>query len=180
MHGENIVKKNNQAWKLTLLLVIFLAPFIIALFVYQARDGLHFMTKNVGALIHPSVAFSTVGTLPEQQHRWWMVYYSDNGCDEACERALNHFETIRESLLKEKDRLGIILITKSATDAVPFKDVYIIQHGMPLPASLPAENGRAIWLVDPLGNVILNYNPVTLDNRLLLDLRHLLKVSQIG
>jgi hypothetical protein len=60
------------------------------------------------------------------------------------------------------------------------KHVVIIQNQQPLPAGLPIEEGRAIWMVDPLGNIILNYDPVALDNRLLLDLRHLLKVSQIG
>lgn len=173
------MKKNKQAWKLTLLMLIFLAPFIGALFVYQARDGLHFMTKSAGTLIRPSVAFETVGQLPDER-RWWMVYYSDAGCDDACNKALAQFDTIRQSLLKDSDRLGIILITKDAPRPVRFTNVYQIQDEQTLPTGLPSDAGRAIWLVDPLGNIILNYDPVQLDNRMLLDLRHLLKVSQIG
>lgn len=173
------MKKNKQALKLTLLLLVFLAPFIAALFVYQARDGIHFMTKNAGTLIRPSVHFETLGALPSER-RWWMVYYSDKGCDVACEEALNHFDVIRDSLLEDSHRLGIILITKDKIRTVSFHGVYEMEYLGDLPEGLPTENGRAIWLMDPLGNIILNYDPVKLDNLLLLDLRHLLKVSRIG
>jgi hypothetical protein len=74
----------------------------------------------------------------------------------------------------------MILVTKSAIGAIPFDHVQVIQHALPLPDTLPTENGRGMWLVDPNGNIILNYDPTKMDNRLLLDLRHLLKVSQIG
>ncbi len=173
------MKKNKTALKLTLLLLVFMAPFFTALFLYQARDGFHFMTNSAGSLIRPSVSFDLVGTLPAER-RWWMVYYSDARCDADCDKALNHFNTIRESLLEDSKRLGVILITKEKVEQVSVKEVLIIQDLQPLPAGLPTEQGRAIWMVDPLGNIILNYNPVELDNRLLLDLRHLLKVSQIG
>jgi hypothetical protein len=173
------MKKKNQALKLTILLLVFLAPFFAALFVYQARDGIHFMTKNAGTLIRPTVHFETLGTLPPER-RWWMVYYSDAGCDAACEKALSHFETIRQSLIEDSPRLGVILITKTQIHTVPFKGVYETEFLGPLPEGLPSEHGRAIWLMDPLGNIILSYDPVVLDNRLLLDLRHLLKVSRIG
>ena len=173
------MKKNNQAWKLTLLLLIFLAPFIGALFVYQARDGIHFMTKSAGTLIRPSVAFETIGTLPEER-RWWMVYYSDAGCDASCDKALKHFDTIRQSLLKDSDRLGVMLITKEIPRPVRYTNVHQVKDMQPLPEGLPVTHGRGIWLMDPNGNIIMNYDPMQLDNRMLLDLRHLLKVSQIG
>jgi hypothetical protein len=173
------MKKNNKALKLTLLLLVFFAPFMAALFMYQARDGFHFMTKNAGTLIRPSVSFEKIGTLPDER-RWWMVYYSDDGCDDACQNALKHFDTIQQSLFKDKDRLGLLLITKSSIGAVPVDNVRVVQYVLPLPEGLPTEKGRAIWLMDPHGNIILNYDPQQLDNRLLLDLRHLLKVSQIG
>ena len=137
------------------------------------------MTKNVGTLIRPSVHFETLGSLPPER-RWWMVYYSDVGCDAACEKALNHFEMIRQSLVEDSPRLGMILITQKQIHTVPFKGVYELEYVGALPEGLPSHNGRAIWLVDPLGNIILDYDPVVLDNRLLLDLRHLLKVSRIG
>jgi hypothetical protein len=45
---------------------------------------------------------------------------------------------------------------------------------------MPEGQTTAIWLIDPLGNIILRYDASALDNRMLLDLRYLLKVSQIG
>ena len=100
--------------------------------------------------------------------------------DAACEKALSHFETIRQSLIEDSPRLGVILITQKQIHTVPFKGVYELEFVGKLPEGLPSHAGRAIWLVDPLGNIILDYDPVALDNRLLLDLRHLLKVSRIG
>lgn len=173
------MKKNKQALKLTLLLLVFLAPFFGALFVYQARDGLHFMTKNAGTLIRPSVMFEQLGTLPNER-RWWMVYYSDTGCDSACEKAIAYMDTIRQTLLEDSPRLGVIVVTKVSVDLSAFKRIHYLQDAKTLPDGLPTENGRGLWLMDPHGNIILNYDPVVLDNRMLLDLRHLLKVSRIG
>jgi hypothetical protein len=45
---------------------------------------------------------------------------------------------------------------------------------------MPFGQDTGIWLIDPLGNIILRYDIDALDNRMLLDLRYLLKVSQIG
>lgn len=174
--------KKKIAWKLTLLLLIFIAPLLAAIFVYQARDGLHFLTKNTGQLIKPSVSFQTLGLGPWTKQKWSLVYFTPTACDEHCVAVLTHFEVIRESLVKDANRLNTVLITQQLENKpsalIQVDNVFVMSN--PLPAGLPTSQGEGVWLMDPLGNIILNYSPQTLDNRLLLDLRHLLKVSQIG
>lgn len=174
-------KPKRMALKLLLLLIFFTAPLIAALFVYQARDGLHFISKNVGELILPSVNVTELGLEPLEQ-RWWLTYYAPN-CDANCDEALEYFNTMHASLIKDQHRLGALIITNQENSIQP-EGILLLQTQtlqQDLPDHLLLENqDTAIWLVDPIGNIILNYDPETLDNLMLIDLRHLLKVSQIG
>ncbi len=178
----NRTKPKRMALKLTLLLLFFIAPMIAALFVYQARDNLHFISKNAGNLIFPSVQLEEIGLDPLEQ-RWWMAYYTPGTCDAECVETLEHFNTMYASLIKDQHRLGSVLITEQQNNKLPekFSQLQIQTLQQPLPAHLLQENqNTAIWLIDPIGNIVLSYDPQTLDNLMLIDLRHLLKVSQIG
>ena len=45
---------------------------------------------------------------------------------------------------------------------------------------VPVVSGGSVWLVDPLGNLILRYPPGYQSRGLLEDLKRLLKLSKIG
>lgn len=186
------MSQKKIAAKLLILLVICIAPMIGALFLYQARDGFHFMTKNTGTLIQPSVEVSTLNlqdakgqplNLSEAGLRWWLVLYTPEVCDLTCTNILGYFNTIHLSLAEHKHRLGEMVITPNTlnTSQLPaLNSLVAAKATAPLPPSLPLYNGYGLWLMDPHGNIILSYDPSALDNRPLLDLRHLLKVSRIG
>jgi hypothetical protein len=178
--------KKRVALKLLLLLLICLAPMIGALFLYQARDNVMFVSKNHGTLITPSVNLSQLGVEVPQPGRWLLAYYTPNACDSACKNVIEHFSVMELSLTKDKPRMASIVLSPNAVadetlPAIP-KDLMARQiDSDSLPAQLmPEGQTTAIWLIDPLGNIILRYEASPLDNRMLLDLRYLLKVSQIG
>lgn len=177
-----VPKQRRVALKLLLLLLVCLAPVIGAVFLYQARDTMVFASKNQGTLIIPPISLDTLGVELPTERRWWLTYYTPKACDEACQAVLNHFNTIELSLAKDAPRLGTLLlspnpINQASMPAKPVGLVYKQTNPQVLPPSLQPSG---IWLIDPLGNIILRYDADKLDNRMLLDLRYLLKVSQIG
>ena len=178
--------KRGTTLKLLLLLIIFLAPFFGAIFIYQARDSIHFVTKNAGTLIQPSAALHDLAVENPEQKRWWLTYYTPNVCDQACIDTLNHLDTIQLSLSSDQHRIGTLLLTPNSVQPAQLPKysghlIYRQTDDAPLmPRLMAPEDTTAIWLTDPLGNIILRYDINSLDNRLLLDLRHLLKVSKIG
>lgn len=179
-------RKRGTAVKLLLLLIICFAPLVGALFVYQSRDNLHFVTKNAGTFVQPMVSLETIGAKTPEQRRWWLTYYTPEVCDEACIATVEYFNTIQKSLPEDQHRLGILLITPNDYEkrSLPQYQGYLLvekTHNTDLPEQLFFENDKTgIWIVDPLGNIALRYDVNALDNRMLLDLRHLLKVSKIG
>jgi hypothetical protein len=178
--------KRLSALKLFLLLIIFLAPLIGALFVYQARDSFDFVSKNQGTLILPSISLKRLGVDTPEPGRWLLAYYTPNGCNTHCQEVIAHFSVIELSLIKDKPRIGSVLLSPNPVIAGtrPSEPADLLEFQTnrdPLPRQLmPLGQETAIWLIDPLGNIILRYNVDALDNRTLLDLRYLLKVSQIG
>jgi hypothetical protein len=174
-------KPKRMALKLLLLLVLFILPMVAAILIYQARDNLHFLSKNVGELVIPSVNLSELG-LEELPQRWWLAYYTPEACDQNCVDTLNHFDTMYQSMLKDQHRLGVVLITEKL-NLLPqqFSQMPVLTLQEALPQQLLQDGqSTAIWIIDPISNIILSYDPQSLDNSMLIDLRHLLKVSQIG
>lgn len=170
--------KRPIAAKLLLILLISLLPMVGAILMYQARDTYHFTTKNAGELIRPSVQITSLMDKDptETQPQWWLVYYTPNVCDQDCQDTLEYFKTIQASLTQDQHRINRMVLT-NGNPQLPGTASY--QINQPLPTQLPLQgNGTGIWLMDPLGNIILSYDQK--DNRLLLDLRYLLKVSRIG
>lgn len=179
-------KKKRVALKLLLLLLICVGPMIAAVFMYQARDTLAFTSKNQGTLVIPSVSLETFGVAIPGKRRWMLAYYTPEACNASCQEVLSHFNTMELSLSKDHDRIGSVLLSPNPIDktTVPLKPSGLIQlqtnEVAPPEHLLPAPDSNGIWLIDPLGNIILRYDNENLDNRMLLDLRYLLKVSQIG
>jgi hypothetical protein len=178
--------KRRVALKLFLLLIICLAPMIGALFLYQARDNFEFMSKNQGTLILPSVNLEALGVNTPEPRRWLLAYYTPNGCNMRCQEVLAHFSVIEQSLIKDKPRIGSVLLSPNAVIAgtLPTEPSDLLEfqtnHNLLPKQLMPFGQDTGIWLIDPLGNIILRYELDALDNRMLLDLRYLLKVSQIG
>ena len=113
-----------------------------------------------------------------------MAYYTPTACDKACHEVIQHFAVIEASLVKDKPRLDSILLSPNPIENLPAEPADLLHYqtnGKALEHQLMPENQTTgIWLIDPLGNIILRYEVDKLDNRLLIDLRYLLKVSQIG
>lgn len=120
--------------------------------------------------------------------KWVMVHVGPSNCDAACVRQLYLMRQIRIAQGKEQARIERLWVL---TDAGVIDPALLHEHpGLhvwrPAEAAFveqfPAEQGREghIYLVDPLGNLMLRFPEQPEPKRIMKDLKLLLKASQIG
>lgn len=192
---------------LVLLFVIFAAPVILAWLVfYVVPEWQPSGTTNHGRLVEPvrplpafQIATVANGTIDETflRGKWTLVYWLGGNCDEACMQQLFTLRQVRLAQGKNIDRLQRLMLwakqdaSSAGTDAVQ-------QHypGLVIAPAIAAEQshllgvfavdgadvltaGRA-YLVDPLGNLMMFWQPGDDPAGIIKDLEKLLKWSGLG
>lgn len=194
-------RSRTQVW---ILIAVFFAPLAIAFVLYYGLDGWRPAgSTNHGELIQPpeqvpEVALSTPeGTsLPADVFRgkWTLVYVGPGGCDARCREALTLMRQTRLALNDDMTRVQrLFLVTEACCD----HDYLAAEHAGLLVANLderatevervfsaatpePLEEAGRIYIVDPLGNLMMSYSRGAEPKGLLTDLKKLLKLSHIG
>ncbi len=151
---------------------------------------------NQGELLQPPIPLDSWHVQQAAQPwrpapRWQLLLYRYH-CDTACEQWLQTLNALQRLLGKDRARLHYALITDSTTRAAMQESAALARTaGSPsvprkarandllLPVNAPALK-PALYLADPLGNIILRY-PLDVDPKAILrDLKRLFKASQIG
>ncbi len=183
------------------LILVFLVPLIIATLLYSYRDWLPLPEpKTNGVLIHPARPISQFGarstdgkalSLDHLRGKWTLVYFAGSRCDLYCEASLFKMRQARLALGENMSRVQRLLLFNS-TAGLDDLATLLGEHPKLITASV-SDNMRTavlesfgerpegnVYIVDPLGNVMMRYPPNATTEGLLKDLKHLLKVSQIG
>jgi cytochrome oxidase Cu insertion factor (SCO1/SenC/PrrC family) len=180
--------------KFLLLVGVFVVPVVAAWLAYFGwRPAGH---TNYGDLLPVAPLQHTRGATPAGvpfdlqalQGKWVMVHVGPAACNAACARQLYLMRQTRIAQGKEQSRIERLWVLTDA--AMP--DAALLQEHPGLhvwrpdtavfAGQFPAVNRRAehLYLVDPLGNLMLRF-PARLDaKRMMKDLKLLLKASQIG
>ncbi len=125
---------------------------------------------------------------------WVLVYPGSAGqCDSRCQTALYDMRQVRLALGKDMGRVVTLLLldgvpesklrqwltAEHATMLLGSADAKT-RNSLPEAFGQPGLSGDWVYLLDPLGNLLMRY-PVTVDpGGMLKDLRRLLRLSQIG
>jgi cytochrome oxidase Cu insertion factor (SCO1/SenC/PrrC family) len=120
--------------------------------------------------------------------KWLLVSVDRAACDAWCGEKLVWMRQLRLTQGKEMDRVERVwLLTDGGTPAgappVSLDGLWIVRGaGSPVLVQFPAEGLAAdyLYVVDPLGNVMMRYPRGADPNRIKKDLLRLLKVSQVG
>lgn len=195
--------------RLTLLLLAlsFVLPFVVGHLAYT-QGWYAGGATNKGDLLTPPAALADLqlqanGRAVDRaflNHRWQLVYALPAQCQQACRNSLFQMRQARRAMGAEADRIGLLLVQTQAPDAATasllgqqFSDMVVVQGGAPaldraLAAAAPqASQAGRVYIMDPLGYIMLSYAPVADEKQsvvktqdLLDDLKKLLKASQIG
>ena len=120
--------------------------------------------------------------------KWVLLMIDTAACDAYCDKKLYYMRQVRLAQGKEMGRVErAFLITDEAPIApeklAPYSGTWLLRAGgNEFLESFPAAGARAahIYLVDPLGNIVLRYPKEPDPRRMIKDLQRLLKVSRIG
>ncbi len=169
--------------KLALLGLFFAAPFALAWLAYWL-DWAPGATSNYGELLEPRV----LGGAPLERLRgkWVLVTLDAAACDAYCERKLYFMRQLRRAQGKNQERVERLwLLTDAGAPRAALREAIEGTHVEPagaLAAAFPAVGQTAdhIYLVDPVGNLMMRYPREPDPSRMLKDLQRLLKVSGLG
>ena len=152
-------------------------------------------TVNYGELIEPrplpdpkmTLAGGAPFQLSQLRGKWLLVSVDSGRCDAHCDRKLLYLRQLRLTQGKNTERVERIwLVSDEITprdEAVSqYQGTWVVHADAGLLQLFPARGALAdhIYLVDPLGNLMMRF-PRDPDPRLMIkDLARLLKASQIG
>lgn len=178
------VRKSRRM--LLLLLCIFLAPVLGSWLLYVNMDKLHLGTTQKGQFVQPPRLLDGAALkLPADwfAHHMTLVYAGGPGCDDTCRRALQVMQSTRLALGEQSDQVQLLYLSSG----VPASGVIQGMSGLTardvssdlLRAGFDgADSSKYIYLADRHGYVVLRY-PLDQDPKfILIDLRHLLGVSE--
>jgi hypothetical protein len=124
------------------------------------------------------------------RNSWTLVYVGDGSCDASCRGTLYVMRQTRLALGTDMERLARVFLSTGNCCA---KDYLAHEHagitvldasgaaGAQLLNQFPAgERAHTLFVVDPLGNLMMRYDVRHDPRGLLVDLKRLLELSQIG
>jgi len=191
--------------RLLALAALFFVPLAIAFWMYYGPTGWRPSgDASKGDLIEPArplaeIALTTMdgeATAPSLlRGKWTMLYVGDGLCDDRCRKALYLTRQSRIALNKDMDRVQrVFLVTGRCCDrgflATEHPDLVVatvedaasaaLLEPFPTYGGVPIAGAGRIYLVDPLGNLLMSYAPTAPDKALLSDVKKLLRLSHIG
>lgn len=124
--------------------------------------------------------------------QWLMLQVDEAACGTACQRKLWNMRQVRLTQGKDRDRIERVWLI---TDAAPLETILLREYDgtlllradraelaafLALPRDPAARLTDHIWLIDPLGNLMLRWPKAEDPNRMKRDLTKLLRASRIG
>lgn len=198
--GQQVPKKQVSGRKMLLILaIIFILPFAMAalLHLLEIKPG----GKSYGDLIQPPRQLQ-IPLLHDAQDRefaaikwqkkWSLVTVNRTSCDDACQTQTHMLRQVHVSLGKETDRVQRILLVAAEVKNGTLADLQkeysdlILLTGTDVATTQfvkefeSASQAGSVYLVDPLGNLMMHYPQNFEPKGLRADLIRLLKNSWAG
>jgi len=189
---------NAPRRQLLLVVALFLGPLLVASLLYYGNfSGLPIGRTNHGRLLEPIVNLNDAAGRPslsdltagETDEYWVLIYVNADECGDACTEALYRLRQSRWMLGNEMSRVKrVFLHGRTAPDTLFLEQQHqgliavsdrnlgqLLQAKRP--QNLPA---GGLYLVDPLGNLVLYFTADLAPGDMVDDIKHLLKLSRIG
>ena len=183
---------------LLILAALFFIPVAVAFTLYYGKLWHPANSASKGELIDPARPLVVAGLRHPDgspagsevlSGKWSLIYIGDGRCDEACRNALVFGRQSRLALNNEMTRVQrVFLATANCCDseylAREQAGLVALDASSPeasaLLAQFPGARGQSLFIVDPLGNLMMRHDASHTTKDLLSDLKKLLKLSHIG
>ncbi len=182
--------------KLFVLLLVLVSPIAASYYTYYVLrpDG----RTNYGALVEQrpvdalggEAVVGDVRTLGALRGRWVMLVVGPSDCDDSCRLRLYHARQVRLTAGKDRNRVERVWLLPDA--GTPDPGLLAEHDGLlvirapeqAIAASLPATEATSvsdhIWLIDPLGHLMMRFPRDADPSRIKKDLAKVLRASGIG
>jgi cytochrome oxidase Cu insertion factor (SCO1/SenC/PrrC family) len=192
------------------LALMFFGPLGVSFYLYYGHVSWHPGGRvNAGNLIVPPRPLPSLA-LPLQSsgetdssfltHKWTLLYVQQGACAERCRTSLYQTRQVRLALDRDMDRVQRVFIADADCCDLQFlheqhPDLIAVRMNpaaAPLLELLPHRgpdnagavrgdaNAENIYLIDPLGNLMMSYAPDAKPKGMLEDMKRLLRLSHIG
>ena len=195
------IKKNRKIF--LLMVFIFALPQLAALFYFSFKDDLPLATNNHGDLIQPVRSIKHLNfydvndekvSLADFSGKWIIATANSSLCEQDCINNLYSLRQIRKAVANERSRVERLLVITDTVNLEQLKQNMGEYEGMKIVAAPNddvinfaelAKNPNpqfegGIYIIDPMGNLMMSYPPKFDPKLILEDLHRLLDVSQIG
>jgi len=206
MNAAKISRKGRQRLIIVAIAVIFSLPFTASWIIYNFTDiGKGDVEGSYGQLIVPPVPLPNIqlqepsagGASHDLHGKWSLLHITQSECLLDCKDILQRMSALRVALGKDTGRLQLLLgtIESGSVDKLrEFLANYSEKRILLLPDIKPAsrddvgtgstttpryESGK-LYLIDPLGNLMMSYPANSDPDGILRDLKRLLRYSRIG
>jgi len=193
--------------RLTLILVVilFLLPVVSATWLYVSGWRPHGKSLQYGELVQPARPLGEVMLtgadgapyrIGAQRGKWALVYFSSLPCNDVCKNNLYKMQQVWLTQGRDASRVERVLIVAGASSAT-LRELAQLNPGLTtlsgaratfekLAREFVSSQGTAleitgrVYLVDPIGNLVLSYAPDADPSGMRKDLARLLRLSQLG
>ncbi|REL25237.1 hypothetical protein DXX93_00795 [Thalassotalea euphylliae] len=206
MNSQNSVKEvaktsqnGNGRKHFVMVCIAFLLPVILAKMALE-QQWFNYGVTNQGQLLATPVSLSQLSLTDIQTDKHWlMVFNVPTPCEKACQKSVNALSNTYLALGKEMPRVQAVLLNYSTAHASTNLatasgknnelEIHISrwqQFTVPALTHPELQHGK-VFIVDPLGNVVMTHQPPQAADALpafgkaiLADMKKLLKYSRIG
>ncbi|MDG2394961.1 hypothetical protein [Candidatus Thioglobus sp.] len=176
----------NSKKELWILLASFVLPIVFGTaFFYLSPNSFTKSTVNYGEFVNPIISTTNNDVVFNEaydgdlQGIWTLAYVTDR-CEHTCRQALEDMKTIRILTNENMRRIQSLLLTNKDIQGLD-SEVLLAHASNNLIQKLKAFPDNHLFLIDPLGNIMLHYNPEDLIiKQVIKDLKRLFKYSRIG
>jgi hypothetical protein len=181
-------------WQLLGLLAVVIGPMLLASAMYRWQFWVPQTRSYHGELIATGQTPADLGVAggwgsaaDEEQAPWQLLVTSADDCRADCRQLVYLARQIHIALGRDASRAGHSLAHGAALPAdyaaelrAAYPRLRLLELDAERYRQQPALDGAQLWIVDPHGNLVLRYGAGSNGKQILEDLRHLLKISQIG
>lgn len=183
---EQRQRRGRGRLQLILILLVVLGPIILATSMYKLQFWVPEGRSYHGQMIGNGQTRADLGIAAED-HRWQVLVSAPQDCAQDCQQLVYLARQIQVGLGRDAGRASHALATAqpltadySALLSREYPQLQRYSLELPRYTAITREPGPQLWIVDPHGNLVLRYDASANGKQVLDDLRHLLKLSNIG